>query len=156
MLVTPQCTLNALWNAYVCPHEYMNLQVHVSSGESLVGTILRRDDGASVPLASAQGYPSGVNVNVITERPYTVRFPAATPKIIDFVVPEKPGKAVRVSMAYPPSAFTVTRWGSPVYRANSLAELTTGGHKYFYDGTRLHLRVVNPSGTWEEVRVRRP
>ncbi len=156
VLVTPQCTLNALWNAYVCPHDYMNLQVHVSSGESLVGTILRRDDGASVPLASAQGYPSGVNVNVITERPYVVQFPTVTPKIIDFVVPEKPGKAVRVSMAYPPSAFTVTRWGSPVYRANSLAELTTGGHKYFYDGTRLHLRVVNPSGTWEEVRVRRP
>ena len=156
VLVTSLCTFNVLWNAYGCPYEYVNFQIHVPSGESPAGTILRRDDGASMQLASANGAPSSVNVNLIAQYPYTLQFPTVIPKVLDFVVPEKPGKAVRVSMPYPPSAFTVTRWGSPVYRASSLAELTTGGHKYFYDGTRLHLRLVNPSGTWEEVRVKRP
>lgn len=156
VLVTSQCTFNAPWNAYVCPHEYVNLRIFERSAGSPSGTIIQRDDGASLKLFSPDKYSNEVNANLIVGRPYALQFPVGTPKHLAFVVSEKANAPIRLSMPYSFTGYTVTLWGSPIQRANSLSELATGGHKYFHDGTTMHLRLVSQTGNWEEIEVKRP
>ncbi len=156
VLVTSKCTFKDPWNAYVCPYEYGHLQMMVHSGENPSGMLIQRDDGANVKLYSTDQSPNTTYANIIVGRPHGVQFPTGTPKHVSFVVAEKAGKPLLISMPYPSSNFTVTLWGYPVEEAPSLAALATGGHKYFYDGARLHLRLVSEQGNWEEIEVKRP
>ncbi len=156
LLVTSQCRFNAPWNAYVCPHDYVNLHIFDRVGGSPSGTLIQRDDGASLKLVSPDQYSNEVHANLIAARPYALQFPGGTPKHLGFVVSEKAGKPLRLSMPYAYSKFTVTLWGSPIKKAASLAELATGGHKYFHNGSRLYLRLVSAKGNWEEIEVKRP
>jgi cell surface hyaluronidase len=156
LLVTPQCTFKPTWNAYMCPHVYVNLRIFDRTGSSLSGSLLQRDDGAKLTLASPDKYSTEINASIIAARPYTLKFPNGTPKHLAFVVSEKPLIPIRLSIPYPFADFTVTFWGTPVQKVTSLSELTTGGYKYFHDGSRLHLRLVNQDGHWEEIEVKRP
>jgi cell surface hyaluronidase len=159
VLVTSQCRLNAQWNGYVCPHEYVNFRFVARSGENPDGTVIQRDDGASWRLVSPPFAAKEINTNLISERPYALSFPGGvTPRHLVLVVNEKANKAVRVSMPYPTATFTVTFWGSPVAKTTTLAQLASGGYKYFYDSAqrRLHLRLASTAGNWEEIEVRRP
>ena len=156
LLVTPQCTFKAPWNAYVCPHLYTNLRILERSGGSPSGLLVQRDDGAKFTLASPEQYGKEVNANLMAGRIYSLQFTAVTPKHLAFVVSERPLVPLRLKMPYPSANFSVTFWGSPVQKAANLAELATGGYKYFYDGTNLHLRLVNQQGNWEEIEVKRP
>jgi G8 domain len=156
VLITSKCSLQPAWNAYVCPYEYNHLQMMVHSGENPSGMVLQRDDGANIKLYSTDQSPNTTYANIIVGRPHSVQFPTGTPKHVSFVVAEKAGKPLRLSMPYPASSFSVTLWGYPVEKASSLVALTTGGHKYFYDGSRLHLRLVSQQGNWEEIQIKRP
>jgi G8 domain len=157
VLVTAQCSFTAAWNAYACPHEYINLHIYTHSGENPTGTLLRRDDGASITLYNPAQYTDQVNANLLVNRPHSLQFQNVTPRHLSFVVSEKANKAIRLSMPYPTANFTVTRWGQPVERAASLAQMASGNnHKYFYDGSRLHLRLVSQDGRWDEMEVKRP
>jgi len=158
VLVTPACTMWPQWNAYTCPHNYVGVQIVTFDGLDISGTALIRNDGANHVLASASGYPGYLHMNLLENRPHSLRLPVQVPKRIAFVRNEQAGRAVRLTLPYPTSSFTVTLWGSPVAKALSLAELATGGTKYFYDAAtrRLHLRLVSASGGWEEFEVRRP
>ena len=70
---------------------------------------------------------------------------------------EKAGKAARLSLPYPTSAFTMTLWGGAVAKASSITELGSGGTKYFYDAAAqmLHMRLVSSTGNWELYEVNR-
>jgi hypothetical protein len=154
VLVTPQCSFKLPWNAYICPHSYVNFRIFLKSAGSLSGTVIRRDDGASLKLFTPDQYPNELNTNLIVARAYSLQFPTGTPSYLSFVVSEKALKPVRISMSYSNPNFTVTLWGSPVQKALNLADLNAGGHKYFYDGSRLHLRLVSEKGDWEEIEVK--
>ncbi len=159
VLVTPSCALRPLWNAYVCPHNYVGVQVSAYDGSNLGGTILRRGDGAAYTF---YGNPntdrSNLHFSVLENRPYTLNLPSSPPKRLAFTRYEKAGRAARISLFYPASNFTVTLWGSPVKKAASIGDLSSGGTSYYYDSVRqmLHLRLVTSTGNWEIYEVRRP
>ncbi len=155
VMVTPECVFKAPWNGYVCPHSFVNFRMFLRSPGTLSGTVIKRNDGASLKLFTPDEYPDELNTNLIAARPYVLDFPGGTPGYLSFVVSEKAQKPIRVSMSYPYPAVSVTLWGWPVQKASSLAELTTGGHKYFHDGSRLYLRLVSETGGWEEIEVKR-
>jgi cell migration-inducing and hyaluronan-binding protein len=156
VLVTDKCTLKRSWNAYICPHNYVGVQI-LTYGSDFTGTVVRRNDGASRVLGSAPGGAGTLHMLLLEDRPHALEFPAAVPNRITFVRQEQAGRAVRLSMAYPAGPFTVTLWGSPVPKAASLDGLVTGGSKYFYDAAaqRLHLRLVSTDGSWQEYEVNR-
>ena len=158
VLYTSSCTLKASWNAYICPHNYVGMQIFSYGGIDLTGTILKRDDGATHTLASVESYPGSLHMVLLENRPHSLTLPIAVPKRITFQRSEGAGRATRVSLPYPTAAFTVTLWGSPVTKASSLSDLTAGGTKYFYDAAakRLHLRLVSSDGSWQEYEVNRP
>jgi hypothetical protein len=109
-------------------------------------------------LGTPPGNLNALNLNLIVNRPHQLVLPFAAPNRISFVRYERAGRAVRLSLPYPASSFTVTLWGSPVTRATALSDLDHGGTKYFHDAGagRLHLRLVSSNGNWEEYVVRRP
>jgi hypothetical protein len=158
LMVTPSCIAKPASNAYVCPHNYVGVEVVTNPAEDLSGAVITRNDGARHKLASAPSYPGTLHMNLLENRPHALSLPAATPKSITFVRYEQAGKAVRLSLSYPAGAFTVTLWGYPIPKASSLGALATGSSKYFYDSTakRLHLRLVSDDGDWKEYVVARP
>ena len=158
VLYTASCTNMPGWNAYVCPYNYVGVQVNAPGGVDLRGTILKRNDGAAWVLGGAPGCAGCFYMNMIEGRPYSLVLPVAAPKAISFVRFEQAGKAARLSLPYPASPFTVKLWGSPVQKVSSLEALASGGTKYYYDGgtNRLHLRLVSATGGWQEFEVKRP
>jgi hypothetical protein len=158
VLVTTSCTNKPDWNAAICPHNYVGLQINTYGGIDLTGTVLTRNDGARHTLGSAPQYPGYLHMVLLENRPHSLNLPIAVPKRIGFVRDEQAGKAVRLSLPYPTATFTVTLWGSPVARATNLGDLASGGTKYFYDAAaqRLHLRLVSTDGSWQEYEVNRP
>lgn len=157
VLYTPSCTLMPAWNAYICPHNYVGMQIFTYDGTDLNGTILKRDDGATRTLGTTEGSANSLHMVLLENRRHSLDLPGAVPKRITFQRHEGAGKATRVSLPYPTSAFTVTLWGSPVAKAASVGELASGGTKYFYDtgAKRLYLRLVSSGGNWEEFEVNR-
>ena len=158
VLVTESCTRKGAWNAMICPHEYVSIQVRVDSGFDLNGTVIERNDGAWRVLGTAPGDLNHVSFHLISNRPHEVKLPFTAPNTISFIRYEKKDKAVRLYLDYPASGFTVTLWGNRVRKAGSISDLNSGGSKYFYDTAkrRLHLRLVSSNGNWEEYVVRRP
>ncbi len=158
VLVTSNCTQKPLWNAFVCPNSYIGVQLRTYAGASLDGTVLQRDDGASGILGSGDGSPEQLHFAVIENRPHTLALPFAAPQRMTFIRYEKAGKAARLALPYPTSAFTITLWGSNVPKATGLGELNSGGTRYFYDPAvkMLHLRLVSATGNWELFEVIRP
>jgi cell surface hyaluronidase len=158
VLYTSSCTLKSQWNAYVCPHNYIGVQIFTYDGVDISGTVLRRDDGASHILGSADSYPEALHFMVLENRPHALTLPIVVPKRITFSRVEGAGRAARLSLPYPTSDFTLTLWGSPITKATGLDELGSGGTKYYYDAAakQLHMRLVTPTGSWQEYEIRRP
>jgi cell surface hyaluronidase len=159
LLLTASCTRMAGWNAYVCPHSYVGVQIQTAANEDLTGSLLTRDDGKSRKLGSPEQYPGSLHVNLLSGRTHHLQLSRTTPKKIEFVRNEQAGKAVRLSLDYPTANFTFKLWGSePVPKATSLAALGTGDTKYYYDAAskRLHLRLVSGDGGWKGYELVRP
>jgi cell surface hyaluronidase len=159
VLLTPNCTRMPAWNAYICPNDYVGLQIHTAANADLTGAVLIRDDGKKRTLGSPEQYPGSLHVNILANRGHHLDLVAAPPKRIEFVRYEQPGKAVRLSLDYPTAGFTFKLWGSePVRKATSFASLATGDTSYFYDATakRLHLRLVSADGKWKGYELLRP
>ena len=158
VLVTASCIKKPLWNAYVCPHNYIGVHMRADTGTDLSGTALTRADGASYVLGSNDGSPEHQYFTVIENQPHTLTLPFVAPKHMKFTRYEQAGRAARLSLPYPTSGFTMTLWGSAVAKASSLSELGSGGTKYFYDaaGKILHLRLVSSTGNWEIFEINRP
>ena len=156
-LVTTSCTTIAQWNAAVCPINYVGVQMF-SYGVDLGGSILKRNDGAATSLGNAGGNAGSLFFKVIENRPYSIGLPVVAPKRLTFNRLESAGKAARLSIAYPTANFTMTLWGSPIAKALSLDELSAGGTRYYYDtaNQRLHMRLVSPTGGWQEYEINRP
>ncbi len=159
LLVTPKCTRMVAWNAYICPHTYVGVQINTAAADDMTGAQLVRDDGKARKLGSPEQYPGGLHVNVLADRPYHFVPPRTLPKKIEFIRNEQAGKAVRLSLDYPTANFTFKLWGSqPVTKVTSLAALSTGDTRYFYDTKtkRLHLRLVSIDGKWKGYELVRP
>jgi cell surface hyaluronidase len=154
LLLTAQCTFKAAWNAYLCPHEYVNLRLYLPSGPVPLNATFRRDDGVSLKIANEPNNGENkINANLIVGRTYSLQLPFTTPKQLKFDLSEKIGKPLRLSIAYPFTNFKVTFLGLPVEKATSLAQLATGGQKYFHDGKNLHLRLISQNKRYQEVLV---
>jgi hypothetical protein len=153
VLYTASCTKKAVWNAYICPHNYVGVMVQ-TGGVNIAGTVVTRNDGAKRTLGGKDG-PDNLHFVTIEDRPYSIDLPVAVPSKLTFVRYEQAGKAVRLSLKYPTVPFTVTLWGSNVHKAVNISELASGGTKYFYDtaANRLHLRLVSDDGSWKEFEV---
>jgi cell surface hyaluronidase len=159
LLVTSSCMRMASWNAYVCPHSYANLQINTAAKDDFSGSLLKRTDGKSRVVGSSEIYPGSFHFNLIAGQNYHLQLVKAPPKRIEFARNEQAGKAVRLSLDYPTSNFTLKLWGyDPVAKATSLAALSTGGTKYYYDAVkkRLHLRFVSDDGQWKGYVLQRP
>lgn len=157
VLYTSSCTHKKIWNAYICPHNYVGLQMYSYGGLNLAGTMLMRNDGAKYKLGTTPGSDDSLHMQLIENRRYSLDLPGTVPNRISFVRYEKKGKAVRLSLKYPTSAFKVTMWGQPVQKAFTIDGLESGGTKYFYDAAagRLHLRLVSTDGNWQEYEINR-
>ncbi len=157
VLITPSCASRPDWNAYVCPHNYIGLQIVTDTSVDLTGSVLKRDDGATHVMGSTSDRGQ-LRMNLLEGRTHTLSLSITAPKRLSFVRQEQAGKAVRLSLPYAFSNFTVTLWGAPVANALSLGELAFGGTKYYYDmgAKRLHLRLVSTDGSWQSYVVKRP
>ena len=155
-MYTPSCTRKAAWNAYICPYNYVGAYVK-SHGVNIAGTELIRDDGAKRALGAMDGDPDNLHFVAIEDRPHTLNLPGPVPDRLTFVRFEQAGKALRLSLSYPASAFTVKLWGSNVPKAANLGDLSSGGTRYFYDAAaqKLHLRLVSDDGSWKEYEVKK-
>ncbi len=157
LLLTTSCTRMPAWNAYICPNSYAGLQIETA--ENLTGSVLTRDDGKYRKLGSSDIYPGSMHVHLLANRAHHLRLSRTPPKRIQFVRNEQAGKAVRLSLDYPYPNFTFNLWGwQPVPKATSLAALSTGDTKYYYDSStkRLHLRLVSSDGGWKGYILNRP
>jgi cell migration-inducing and hyaluronan-binding protein len=158
VLYTSSCVLRAEWNAYVCPHNYVGVQLLIYDSAPLAGLAMRRDDGATHGLGVSDQYPQYAHWHLLENRPHELVMPIVAPKRLSFIRNEQPGKAVRVSLPYPTGSYALTLWGTPIAKSTSLSDLTFGGTKHYYDTVtkRLHLRLVSTDGTWQIYEVTRP
>jgi G8 domain len=153
LLITSNCTFKDSWNAYVCPHDYVNLRVINNSQNIQSEAVIQRIDGAKFNLSIKDNI---IRANLLVNIPHKLTFlNGGTPNHLSFVVSEKAGKPIRISIPYSTSSFTITRWGIPIERASNLSELTTGDkHKFYYDGINLHLRLIGKDERWDVVEIK--
>ena len=123
LMVTTSCLWHPEWNAYTCPNNYASVQIATAASEDQSGTVVTRNDGANYILSSRNSGPGNLHMNLLPNRPYSLRLPGATPKSISFIRYEQKGLGVRLSLPYPNTFFTVTLWGSAVTNATSLDDL---------------------------------
>jgi hypothetical protein len=161
LLVTPACTRTAAWNAWVCAHRFVNLQVRGASSQAVAPLDLRRDDGATARFVGVPDQPSRVSASVVPNRRYDVAFLGGTaPTRPQFYANElAAGESVRVTVPYPTGAVLVYRdyaTSRGIAPAGSLAELDAGGGGWFYDVQTglLHLKLMAQAGrTWATLFV---
>lgn len=161
LMATSACTLRAAWNAYVCPHRFINLQVRAADQQAVAPLTIRRDDGATGSFVGVPGATWFVSASVVPARGYTVAFQGgvpAKPQVFahDLVATDW----VRVSLPYPTGQVNVYRdydTSVSIAAVASLAELDASvGDKFFYEsGTGiLHLKAMAKAGrTWAALFV---
>ncbi len=162
ILLTPQCTYQAQWNAHVCSNRYAQLSVNSGTGEAVAPLTVVRDDAVSLQLAGTGEGPSHGALSVIPGRGYTLQWSTATPTRPQvYLTSARAGDAVRLALPYAAAPSQIVRdyWaGNPMTAAASIAAVdASAGDKYFYDaGTgRLHLKLVVGTGNdWATLFVK--
>jgi cell migration-inducing and hyaluronan-binding protein len=151
-LYTGACSARAEWNAFVCPHRFVGLNLR-SDAETVAPLTLTRDDAASLSLVGVPGNPNTAFASAVPGRGYTVQYAGAAPlrprvsisRTID-------GEWIRVTLPYPQASFRVIRdfnASQPLAAAADLAELdASGGDRYWFNASTglLHLKLVTRSG----------
>ena len=153
LLVTGACQLRSTWNAYVCAHRFVNLQVRGAQSQTVAPLDLTRDDAAVGSFVGVPGNLHVVSASVVPNRTYTVTFKAGVPTMPQVYANQlAAGEWVRVTLPYPSATFKVYRdynTSTAIPAAATLADLEAGtGDKYFYDAAagRLHLKAQAKTG----------
>jgi cell migration-inducing and hyaluronan-binding protein len=151
-LYTAACSARPEWNAYVCPHRFVGLNLR-SDGETVAPLTLTRDDAAALTLVGVPGNPTSAFASAVPGRGYTVTYAGAAPlrprvsinRTVD-------GEWIRVTLPYPQATFRVIRdfnGSEPLAAAADLADLeASSGDRYWFDPATgmLHLKLVTRSG----------
>lgn len=162
ILVTPQCSYQAPWNAYLCPHRFLRLSFGSQTGEAVAPLTVLRDDAVSQLFSGGGNRPDNASMSAIPGRGYTLHWSGATPTRPNFYLNSaQAGDAVSLAFPYAAAPSQIVRdyWaGNPMTAAASVAEVdASAGDKFFYEaGTGLlHLRlVVQPGNDWATLFVK--
>jgi len=156
MLITPACTAEPAWNAFVCPLRYVALRIDADpSNQTVVPLTLMRDDGASVQLVgigNAAGTTSGTDahMNLPVGRRYRVTWPGGTaPSRPRFIFTRaQTADWIRLEVPYSTGNVLIFRnynRSAVVTAAASIGEVDAStGDRFYYDAATglLHLKLV--------------
>lgn len=151
-LRTPHCEARAAWNAWACPHRYVNVRVASESGEAVAPFILRREDGTDVRLVGLPSGPLQASMTVLPSAAYTLVPGAPSSARVRITLQQaEPGDWLRLSLPFPGDSVALFRDGSGTRlpAATSLSELDASiGDRYFRDAAtgRLELKLVVRNG----------
>ena len=153
LLVTPACALRQPWNAYVCSHRFVNVQVRSADQQVIAPLDVVRDDGATGNFVGVPGNAWMVSASVAPARTYTVNYKTGVPSRPQlFANGLVQGEWVRVVVPYPTGLVNVYRdynTGTAIPAAATLAELDAStGDKYYYDtaAAKLYFRLMAKTG----------
>ncbi len=153
ILVTGACAYRSEWNAHVCPHRFVGLNIRSEGAETVGPLTVTRDDGASTRLVGVPNNPRSATLSLIPARGYTIRFEAQVPDSTRLSFSRTAvGEGARITLQYPSANPRVIRDFSSsqtLTAAATLPELeASNGEKYFYDASAgmLHLKAVTQSG----------
>ena len=151
-LYTSACSARPEWNAWVCPHRFVGLNLR-SDAETVAPLTLTRDDAASLTLVGVPGNPNTSFASAVPGRGYTVQYAGAAPLRPRVSISRTvEGEWIRLTLPYPQASFRVIRdfnASQPLAAAAELAELeaSTGDRYWFDTGTGLlHLKLMTRSG----------
>lgn len=161
-LVTAACTFRSEWNSYVCAEKYDGLSIQSDGTESVAPLTIKRSDGPQVAMVGVPGNPKSAQMSIPLGRDYEIIWGVAPPPKPRVVLQRADvNEWVRVTFAYPGSAFKVIRDGAstaPLPAAASLAEIDASqGDKYYFDPVtqkltaRLFVRAGRTSTTLQVV-----
>lgn len=155
------CTLNAGWNAYVCPPgtRHVSLASYALEGDpgrqltSYVKplTITREGDGKQQTLMGCCEDSTDAFTNLLPNRPYEIAFNGGSPLKMRFVLRHGDSRWLRLSIPYPTTP-KVTKYGCDLAgtdwcgeaEADSLRDLSSRTtSSYYYDAAndRLFLKL---------------
>ncbi|MEO8451535.1 MAG: G8 domain-containing protein [Gemmatimonadota bacterium] len=162
LLLTPNCTLQAAWNAYSCHERFVTFRVRGGNQQPIAPLDVVRDDNASASFVGVPDEPWIVSSSVVPNRRYTVRFGGATPAEPEiYAYGMRATDFLRVSVPFPAAPLAVYRDYSTrtsLAQAASLAELdASAGDKYFYEPATglVHLKAMTQNGRdWVALFVR--
>lgn len=153
LTATSGCTLRPAWNAYVCPHRFVNLQVRSADQQAVAPLTIQRDDGAAGSFVGVPNAAWFVSSSVVPSRGYRVGYQGAVP-----LRPQIFGNQLEawdwlsVSLPYPSGQINVYRdynTSASIVAAASQAELDAStGDKYFYEAATatVHLKLMPRTG----------
>lgn len=137
MLVTPACTYQTAWNAYVCRQRFLRLSITSAGDETEAPLDVVRDDGAKTSLVGVPNNPKAANVALIPGRGYELRFSGAAPRHQRVTLSNMvAGEWVNLTMQFPRPPHIVRDGDTarPLAAAGSAAEVwSLAGDRYFYD-----------------------
>ncbi len=153
LMLTPACVSRPVWNAFVCPTRFVNIQIRTANQQALAPLDLVRDDGATATFVGVPDLNWYVSASVVPGRSYAVTYSTPLPSQPQvFATRLMPGEWVRVSIQYPLVPIAVYRdydTSASIAAAASLAELDAStGDKYFHDPAtgKLHLKASPKAG----------
>jgi hypothetical protein len=162
ILVTPQCTYQAEWNAHVCPDRYVRLSFNSQTAEAVAPVTVVRDDAVSELFSGGGNSPDNASLSAIPGRGYTLQWSASAPtqpKL--YLNSAQPGDAIRLALPYAAAPGQIIRdyWaGNPMTAAASVAEVdASSGDKFYYDVPNgvLHLKLTAQAGNnWATLFVK--
>ena len=162
ILVTPQCSYQAQWNAHLCPQRFVRFSFNSQTAEAVAPVTVVRDDSVGQLFSGGGNRPDNASLSVIPGRGYTMQWTAAAPTRPNFYLNSaQAGDAVRLAFPYAAAPSQIVRdyWaGNPMTAAASAAEVdASSGDKFFYDAPSglLHLKLVAQSGNdWATLFVK--
>lgn len=174
------CTLNAGWNAYVCPPGTQHVGLISQALEGEAGrelrsyvkplTVTRQTDGKTQTLMGCCDGSTDASTNLLPDRSYGVSFNGGTPQKMRFVLRHGNARWLRLSIPYAATP-KVTKYGCDLAssdwcgnaKAGDLEDLnskTTSSYYYDAAGDRLYLKLYarnryNPDDVidYEELEV---
>lgn len=136
-LRTAECQSQPLWNAFACPHRYLNLRIVSESAEPVAPLTIRRDDGAEVRLVGVPNQPVQASMTVQAQRMFAIsQEPAAGARLRLLLQRATPGEWVRVSFPFSGDSVALHRDYSQqrMPAAASVAAVDAGaGESYHWD-----------------------
>lgn len=161
IMLTPDCTAQAAWNAFVCPIRYVGLRVDADpSNQTVVPLRITRDDAVAVDLVgigndgAASMTGTDAHMNLPVGRRYRLAWPGGTapsrPRLI--FTRAQTGDWIRLEVPYPTGNVLVFRnfnRNAVVTAAASVAEVDAStGDRLFYDSAAgiLHLKLQAQNG----------
>ncbi len=160
-LVTSACQYRPEWNAHVCPHSYVGLQIQGDNGEAIAPLTLTRDDGVSVQVSGIPDYLSYGAMTLLQARSYSAAYQGTVPdRPFIYVNHLRSTDWVKLALPYASTSFHAYRdydYSKTMLPLSSLADLDTStGDHFYYDPSAqvLYLKLQSQAGRdWTTVFV---